>query len=384
MGQFSLTMPFGRKSAAAWHPTVGLEEEFFICRADDRSAVVPLDGDFLAKLRDAIRTRYPPRSKRAFHNVQPEAFACQVELASGVHGEIECVIADFLAMRGALQQAFLDRGLDILPLGTHPDADWADAGPPHAGRMPYLLSFAGQRMLTCGFHVHVGMPGARHRFAFFQFVRPFLPLLLALGSASPQWRRLTAGSRNCRISVFGAVRHGGVPPLMDAREFDSFRQSIRKAPVIQNEIDQPSWFVRPSIYWPTVEVRVMDANPDVERNLDIAALIQALAAFSRRRIRIAGRPARRRPASGLWPWARLPFVTVREPEWLITDNIWRVEKDGMEAGLLFCRDGRASPRIGVVPVAEFGARWLERLRGDFAALGTIERHRRLLQALGSA
>ncbi len=301
--------------------TVGIEEEFFL--VDDKT-LLPVET-----LPAAARDRLTAELGSDF---ELEFFTCQGELRTGYSTDLREVATDYRRKRRLIGEVLKPFGIVPLHCGTHPAADWVSL--PNKlpkVRTPDLFSMNGRRSLTCGFHVHIGCGSLRRRVLLLNFLRPLIPVLVALSSSSPFWRGQNTDLHSYRISVFGAVRTGGLPPRLSARGFSKFRQAMTKHQ-FPNELVQPHWLIRPSVKYPTVETRVMDtcANPDDA--IAIAALLQCLADFAQARITTSSF------TSTLVVRGRIDRALgdmIAETEDLyIRENIWRAQRDSLGASML--------------------------------------------------
>jgi glutamate---cysteine ligase / carboxylate-amine ligase len=133
----------------------------------------------------------------------------------------------------------------------------------------------------------------------------------------------------------------GVPDAFDDwaayEEYIRFLYSTRSI----DEHTQIWWSVRPHLAFPTVEVRICDAQPDLAQAQSLAALIYALAT---------------RFARALDDGETLPDL----PHRLIEENMWRAIRYGLTNGMIDFERGEVVParaRIEaliewVLPVAE--------------------------------
>jgi glutamate---cysteine ligase / carboxylate-amine ligase len=106
----------------------------------------------------------------------------------------------------------------------------------------------------------------------------YSPLLIALSAASPYWRGIDTGFDCCRLNVVSAFPMSGTCPAVRSwRQFERFFGEMQRRGVVASMKDF-YWDVRPKPEFGTVEVRVCDTPLRVADAVDIAALVQALAA----------------------------------------------------------------------------------------------------------
>ena len=109
----------------------------------------------------------------------------------------------------------------------------------------------GRRNMLCGMHVHVELPGPHARVGVMTRMIPFLPLFIALATASSFWR-----SRPTPPSTRSRGRHARA--VHDEKEFDAYVGALVKAGVIK-DASFIWWAMRPSLAHPTLELRASDS-----------------------------------------------------------------------------------------------------------------------------
>src|SRR5262249_8020402 len=126
------------------------------------------------------------------------------------------------------------------------------------------LGDAMKRQFVCGLHVHVSIPDADAALRAFEWVVPWLPVLLALSANSPYAEGEDTARRSERAERLLLLPTGGTPPVLR---------------------DSDDWSAAPDRHfdaWPrpeygTLEVRVCDMQTDVRRSAAFAAIVRALA-----------------------------------------------------------------------------------------------------------
>jgi carboxylate-amine ligase len=211
----------------------------------------------------------------AGRQVSTEIFATQIELKTGV-----CRDAfDALTELDGLRQAVRAQGVELMGAGLHP----SDRGEPvlidkprYAVVKEDLASLL--RTPPSGLHVHVGMPDPETAIQVGNALRYHLPLLQALTANSPFREGEDSGLASSRAAVVGSYPRFEMP-----RAFRDYEDFLRVADqlITAAGVDDYTylwWDVRPHPKLGTVEVRGMDVQTEVEDNVSIAALVQALAA----------------------------------------------------------------------------------------------------------
>ncbi|MCV7200908.1 YbdK family carboxylate-amine ligase, partial [Mycolicibacterium peregrinum] len=127
----------------------------------------------------------------------------------------------------------------------------------------------------CGCHVHVRVPDRAAAIYVSNWLRPWLPSLLALSANSPLYRNADTGHASWRSVLWSRWPAAGPPPFFTSPEdFDRTVRLLVDAGVILDE-DMVYWDVRPSADFPTVEVRVADVPATVAETVLLATLIRA-------------------------------------------------------------------------------------------------------------
>ena len=169
------------------------------------------------------------------------------------------------------------------PTGTHPWSPWQEQriiDTPHYRRNDELLRYVVWRNNTFGLHVHVGIRGADRAVAVCNGLRNYLPELLALSASSPFVEGVYTGP------ALGAHAdlHAHVPALRRPRRLRRLgrvRASYVRFLYETGSIDEHTqlwWSVRPHLAFPTVEIRICDAQPDLGEAQALAALCYSLTA----------------------------------------------------------------------------------------------------------
>ena len=178
---------------------------------------------------------------------------------------------------------------------------------------------------TFGLHVHVGIRGADRAVAVCNLLRNFLPELLAVSASSPFVENVNSGLHSARTQIFTRMfPRCGVPDVYDG--WDGFERYVRFL-YDTGSIDEHTqlwWSVRPHLAYPTVEIRICDAQPDLAESQALAALIYSLTA------RLARAHDEGEPIELL-------------PHRLIEENLWRAIRYGLSGELIDLDERRRSP-----------------------------------------
>ena len=285
--------------------TVAIEEEFSLLDP----ATLGLVGRFEELQAAAGGTALEP-------HLVGELISSEVEVRTGRCDTFADAVDLVLDRRSQLLE--LAGGLDIGlgATGTHPWSPWQEQriiDTPHYRRNDELLRYVVWRNNTFGLHIHVGIRGADRAIAVHDALRGFLPDLLALSSSSPFVENVNTGLHSARTQIFTRMfPRCGVPDAYgDWAGFERYVRTLYETGSI-DEHTQLWWSVRPHLAFPTVEIRICDAQPRVEEAQSLAALAYALTARIARAVD-EGEP--------------LP----EHPHRMIEENVWRAIRHGLSA-----------------------------------------------------
>ena len=274
-----------------------------------------------------------------------ELIASEVEIRTGRCDSFEEAAARLGERRAQLFGLADAVGVGLAATGTHPWSPWQDQriiDTPHYRRNDEILQYVVWRNNTFGLHVHVAINGPDRAIAVCNALRNFLPELLALSASSPFVEAVNSGLHSARTEIFTRMfPRCGVPDEYDG--WDGFERYVRFLYDTRSieEHTQLWWSVRPHLAYPTVEIRICDAQPDLGEARGLAALCHALTA------RIARAHDEGEP---------LPS----HPHRLIEENLWRATRYGLSGELIDLSTGDVRPARAhlerllewVLPVAE--------------------------------
>ena len=319
----------------------GIEEEFFL--ADAASRGTPRRTK---PFHDAVRARVS--------SAERELLAAQVEVATAPTESAASARAQLAELRAGLAETAREHGLLVLASGTQPLARWdrqQQTRKERYDRLMQQMQMLGRRNVVCGMHVHVEVPRPAERVDLMNRMLPFTPLLLALSASSPFWQGRDTGLAAYRLSVWGEMPRTGLPDLFEgAADYDRYVAAMTRSDAI-SDASFIWWTLRPSIHYPTLELRVADSCTRLEDTLAIAGLYRCL-------VRLLDRsPALNRERSG----------TVRG---IAAENLWRAQRDGIRAQFLDLEGGTTPFVAGLEAV-------LAEVEEDAAALGCERELRRV-------
>ncbi len=329
----------------------GIEEEYFL--SDAQTLQVPKETPEalfqLADCGDAGR-------------IGREFLQAQIEVATEPHSEIGDARTELKRLRQNVAAAAAAHGLTILACGTHPSALWPEAVQSPKDRYTHVmdvLQMIGQRNMLCGMHVHVEFPDPARRVDVMTRMLPYLPLFIALSTSSPFWQGRATGLKGYRLAAYDELPRTGLPELFRGNgDYDEYVAAMMRSGAIK-DASHLWWAIRPSLKYPTLELRAPDCCTRLDDAIAIAALYRVLA----RHLYVdTGHNA------GL-------SVVDRS---IAVENKWRAQRYGV--------GGTFASRSGAVAVGEMLERVLDLVAADAAALGCVAEveHCRKIAAEGTS
>lgn len=287
--------------------TFGLEEEFMFL---DRVLLRPVNigAQVLASLRGTAQTS-------AF--VHREFLASQIERSSPVFTRLDQAEADLLTFRSRLAAAAAEHHAVAAGVGTPFQAkgrpEITDSARYHRVRAEFRGLVPDH--LINGLHVHVGIPSREAGVQTLNRIRVWLPTLLALSVNSPFWKGRDTGFSSWRsVHARRWSTAGCPPPFADADDYD---RRTRRLVGVGGTYDLHTiwWTARLAERYPTVEVRVCDAQLDAPGTLLLTALIRALVSTA------LAESVRDAPP-------------IRVEHELLDASLWHAARDGLQDGLV--------------------------------------------------
>ncbi|MGH8957787.1 MAG: carboxylate-amine ligase [Acidimicrobiia bacterium] len=328
--------------------TLGIEEEYLLVDRETRNLVSDPNADMWASAQATLGEK-----------AMPEFLRAQLEVATGVHSSVAAASEELAEMRNSLNESLTEHGAAVMAASTHPFALWWEQQPTDKDRYKVMaedLGMVARRMVICGMHVHAGIEDPDLRIDLMNQIRYFLPHLLALSTSSPFWGSRNTGLKSYRISTFRTMPRTGLP-----EEFSSWSEYQRHVDVLVRAriIDDSTkiwWDIRPSARFPTLEMRITDVCTRLEDASTVAACyVSALHMLFRLRV-----------SNQRWR---------QYAPMLISENIWRAQRYGVEGTLMDFGKGI------LVPFTELVEEMIEVLRPDAEELGCwpeVERARTIV------
>jgi carboxylate-amine ligase len=174
---------------------------------------------------------------------------------------------------------------------------------------------------------------------------PYLPLFIALATSSPFWQRRATGLKGYRLAAYDELPRTGLPELFRTNEdYAAFIDAMVRSGAMQ-DASHLWWAIRPSLKYPTLELRAPDCCTRLDDSIAIASLYRVLARF------LYGHPEHN---------SRLEVVDRA----IAVENKWRAQRFGVQ--------GTFVTRSGGVAVGEMLDRILDLTELDAEALGCAE------------
>jgi carboxylate-amine ligase len=337
--------------------TVSVEEEFAL-----------LDPESLDMVNRYEELRAAIDLTALAQNAAGELIASEIEIKTGRQPSVLGAITALPERREELVAVAQPLGLELGTTGSHPWANWKDQriiDTPHYRRNDELLRYVVWKNTTFGLHVHIGIRGADRAIRVTDALRNWLPELLAVSASSPFAEGVNTGLHSARTQIFTRYfPRCGVPDALGSWEaYESYVRFLYETRSV-DEHTQLWWSVRPHLAFPTVEVRICDAQPDVGEAQALTALVVALAARVARALD---------EGEAIEP----------QPHRLLEENLWRAIRYGLSGELIDLERGDVLPARArlerlvewVAPVAaELGVSDLLRIPEQNAAERQIARH----------
>lgn len=316
------------------HPTVGAEEEFLL--------VDPRTGEPSPK-----NAAVAAEAERRGVALQLELSSCQVETTSDVATSAAELGDELRRLRRTAAQAAEAVGVQLLACGLPPTTphEFPVTDTPRYRRIGDEFGMIAHEQGICGCHVHVQVPDRAAAIHVSNWLRPWLPSLLALSANSRVYRNADSGYASWRSVLWRRWPAAGAPPFFASpEEYDDAVRMLVDTGVILDR-DMIYWDVRPSAEFPTVEVRVADVPATVDETVLLATLIRAAVMTALDESEEIG---------------RLPPGALRAA-------YWKAAHDGLSGHTLDLIHGR-----GAVPAREQLGALVQRVRPALESLGEYE------------
>jgi carboxylate-amine ligase len=293
--------------------TFGVEEEFLL--ADPRTgAPVPKN---VAVARTAAELGI---------SLQLELTRCQVETSTTVHTSATELLDELRGLRRGTAACAEKNDALLLAAAIPPTVPhtFPITDTPRFRRMSVDFGMLAHEQGLCGCHVHVAVPNRQVALQVSNHLRPWLPLFLALTANSAIYRGTETGYASWRSILWRRWPSAGPPPYFASEsEYDAMVAMMLSSGNIFDE-KMVYWDVRPSVSFPTVEVRVSDVPATAEESALLATLVRATVLMARKSL-AQGRTA--------------PHVRAE----VLRAAYWKAARSGIDGDCVDPVDGRVRP-----------------------------------------
>jgi glutamate---cysteine ligase / carboxylate-amine ligase len=288
--------------------TVAVEEEFAI-----------LDPETLSLTNRFEELQAAAQGTELEEHLVGELIASEVEIRTGRCENFTEASARMGERRDQLLALTDQLGVVLGATGTHPWSPWQEQriiDTPHYRRNDELLRYVVWRNNSFGLHVHVAINGADRAIQVNDWLRHLLPEILALSGSSPFHESVFTHLHSTRTEIFTKFfPRCGIPDAYgDWQTFEDYVRVLYRTGSI-TEHTQLWWSVRPHLAFPTVEIRIADAQPELGEARALAAFMYALT------VRIA---------RAIDEGQAVPLP----PRRFIEENFWRATRYGLTTELL--------------------------------------------------
>jgi len=319
--------------------SIGLEEEYLIVNKYDGELIIDPPKNLM---RDC--------KKKLKQQVKPEFLKSQIEVRTKVCSTIKDLKKNLIFLRKNISEILNQYDLAPIAVSIHPFSRWEQQKHTEKRRYSALaedFQIVGRRLVISGMHIHVGIPDNEMRIDLMNQVAYFLPHLLALSTSSPFWKGELTGLKSYRVSIFDELPRTGLP-----EQFDSYNEYRRHLKILLNSglLEDPSkiwWDLRPNVKFPTLEMRICDTCTSLKDSISIAALYLCI-------IHMVHRLRRENQKWRVYS------------KMLINENRWRVQRYGMEKGLVDFGKSK------LVPYKYLIDELIELVKEDASELGCIQ------------
>ncbi|MCD2442664.1 YbdK family carboxylate-amine ligase [Agromyces sp. SYSU K20354] len=246
----------------------GIEEEFMVLDRH-RLAPVGLGEQMLRTLRHGAHGE----------RVTGEFLAAQVEYATSIHRQLRRAGAELHGFRRELASVAHD--LDVVAVGSGTPFDACDSSAMVTDKERYrrIARDFGDLVIdhqVNGLHVHVEVEDREAGVRALNGVRLWLPCLLALTGNAPFWRGHDTGFASWRTMIMRRLPTMGCPPQFADADDYAARSRALVATGAATDLQSLAWAARLSERFPTIEVRVFDAQLTATDSLLAAALTRSI------------------------------------------------------------------------------------------------------------
>lgn len=294
-------------------------------------------------------------------SVKPEGHSCMIEICTGVCSDVYRVGQRLLELRKSISQIAAKRNLKLSSAGTHPFSSWKDqfiTDNLFFKGMEKEFQDVARSSLTFGLHVHTGITHRETALQALNGLRTHLPLLLALSVNSPFYEGRDTGCKSFRSIIYNRLPRSGIPDYFEnLQAYEEYLDTLRKTGCLPYP-GKLWWDARIHPFYETLEVRICDAQTEIEDSVRLAVIIQALV---------------KTLCDDYTNGAKFDPI----PTSLIGENRWRAGRYGLECNLVDFAN------LKEIPCREAAGLLMEYIKPAAEELGTgeeIEKMRELMRS----
>lgn len=299
--------------------TIGVEEEVILLEPDTLAPVDVAD-EVITELVDL---------DAAVSFVTHEFLRAQLEFSSPVLSDGDSAERVVRVFREALARSAERRSLIPASVGTaHGRGASSTAAGDRYARFDTELGAIRPDHQIQGLHVHVAIDSREQGVTIMRALRPWLGPLLALTANSPSFAGVDTGFASWRTMIGRRFTTASAPPIF--ADADDYERRIQALVGIGTTFDTGSlaWMMRLAERWPTIELRLFDAQLSGAETVAIALLTRAL-------VEVA--------AAGDLPHAE----AAAQPE-LVDAAIWHAARHGLDEQLVDPTTAALAPAWNVI------------------------------------
>ncbi|MGB5243715.1 MAG: carboxylate-amine ligase [Lutimonas sp.] len=286
--------------------TLGIEEEYQV--------IDPVSRELISHDQQIVIEA----AKVLDEQVKAEMHQAVVEVGTNICKNISEARTEITYLRKSISDIAKGLGFRIGAAGTHPFSEWQKqliTPNPRYDEIVNELQDTARSNLIFGLHVHVGIDDKALALHLTNAMRYFLPHLFALSTNSPFWEGRNTGFKSFRSKVFDKFPRTGIPGVFDnLADYENYVNLLVKTKCIDNP-KKIWWDIRVHPFFPTLEVRICDAQMTIDETISIAALIQAIV-VKLYRLKLQN----------------LNFITYHRA--LINENKWRASRYGIDGKMI--------------------------------------------------
>ncbi len=261
--------------------------------------------------------------------VQPEFIQSCVELTSDVSANSDEAIGHIGRTLEVMLKRCEDLDMGLCAAGTHPFSRRLGLITPmrRYRLMEKTGGYLASHQITFSSHVHIGMRSGDEAMRVMYRLVSVIPALMAVSANSPFWRGHVTRHAAYRHRILAAAPNYGLPMrFKDWAEFNKFLDSAIHSGAIKHFKDV-HWDIRPHPDFGTIEIRAMDAAPNLRHLHGIVSFARCLV--------VAIRNSEDAALDAVMPSGL--------PQWIETQNRYSAARRGMDAEFIIDSDGNHRP-----------------------------------------